>query len=138
MMPNERRYSELVTIPGYFDRFEYVKLDDKVGFENPEVKRWLHQRFYHTPEWRKVRREVVIRDGGYDLAHPDRLIAGRVVVHHLNPITLEDIYKRNKKLLDPENLISVSNETHQAIHYGDKALLVPDLVERAPGDTKLW
>lgn len=134
-----RTYSELISIPDFLGRFNYLKLDGTVGEMNEEVNRYLNQIFYHTPEWRKLRREILLRDGGCDLGIRDRTIVGRPIIHHLNPITVKDVIGRNEKIFDPENLITVSHDTHNAIHYGNEELLIPDKVnERVPGDTKLW
>lgn len=137
-MTKNKSYSELITIPKFSDRVRYLKLDGHVGFENSEVYRWLHQKFYHTAEWKQLRNQIIIRDGGLDLAHPDRPITGRVLIHHINQITKEDILDRSYALFDPENLISVSHITHNAIHYGDESLLPDDYVERTPNDTCPW
>lgn len=137
-MVKNKSYSELITIPGFLDRVRYLKLEGHVGFESSEVYRWLHQKFYHTPEWKQLRNQIVVRDCGFDLAHPDRPIIGRVLIHHINQITKQDILDRSYKLFDPENLISVSHITHNAIHYGDENLLPEDFTERSPNDTCPW
>lgn len=133
-----KTYSELITYPDYISRFNYLKLNGQAFDMNLEVHRWLNQRFYHTPEWKQARNAVIIRDGGFDLACPDRPIMGRPIIHHLNPITKDDVINRNPIIFDPENLILVSHTTHNAIHYGDENLLIKDPVVRAPGDTCLW
>lgn len=122
----------------FSERFKYLELNGVCGQEDPEVQRWLHQYFYRTPEWKSVRNKVLLRDQGRDLACEDRPIGGRLIVHHINPITKQDILDRSEKLFDPENLITVSHITHNAIHYGDDTTVVPDFTERKPGDTKLW
>lgn len=133
-----KTYSELILIPDFKERYNYLKLDGVVGEMNLEVHRWLNQRFYHTPEWRRVRRDILIRDDGLDLAFDGRPIFGRPIVHHINPITIEDVLRMDSKLYDPENLILVSHETHNAIHYGNQGNLAADPVIRKPGDTCLW
>lgn len=134
-----KSYSELILIDKFSERYNYLKLEGAVGFDDPEVTRWLHQRFYHTAEWKAIRDKIIIRDCGFDLAHPDHPITGRVIIHHINPIKIEDIKSRSNKLFDPENLISVSHFMHNAIHYGDPNFIpVDDYVERTPGDTTLW
>lgn len=133
-----KTYSELIQIPGYIERFNYLKLDGKVGELNLEVHRWLNQHFYHTAEWRRFRDQIIVRDMGYDLAHSDRPIFGRIIIHHINPITAKDVIDRSGVLFDPENAISVSHITHNAIHYGDENLLPHEFVERKPNDTCLW
>ena len=139
MGEKKRTYSELRKLPTFEDRFEYLKLGGAVGRETFGWDRWLNQRLYHTPEWWRVRREVILRDEGCDLGIPDRLITGRIFVHHINPIDAADITKRSQIVLDPEYLITVSKETHDAIHYGSFDLLVPSTVtERKPNDTVPW
>lgn len=120
------------------DRFEYLKLSRKVGDETFGFDRWLNQVFYKTPEWKRLRDEVIIRDMGCDLGLEDYPIKGKVIIHHMNPIYLEDIVNRSELLLNPDYLICTSHLTHNAIHYGDEWLLPQDLIERKPGDTKLW
>lgn len=137
-MSNVKGYSELIHIKSFKDRFRYLKLNGSPGQDDPEVQRWLHQYFYHTPEWREVRNKVLMRDEGKDLGISDRPIFGRLIVHHINPITKEDIINRSPKLFDLDNLITVSHITHNAIHYGNEDTIVSDSVERKPGDTTLW
>ena len=133
-----RSYTELSDIYDYVGRFNYLKLSGVCGEDNPEVRRWLHQIFYHSAEWKRARREVVMRDGGCDLGIADRPIMGMLLVHHMNPITLADIKDRNPDIYNPEYLITTTKLTHNAIHYGDEDLLVKDFIERRPGDTCPW
>lgn len=133
-----KRYSELIELPTFLERYEYLKLEGSVGAETFGFDRYLNQNFYRTPEWRRVRDIVIIRDNGNDMAMDDYAIGGRIIIHHMNPITIEDLVKRREWVLDPENLISVSHNTHNAIHFGDENLLPKDLVIREPGDTCLW
>lgn len=133
-----RTYRELIQIPDFFGRFNYLKLNGVTFEMNEEVNRALNQYFYHTPEWQKVRREVLIRDGGFDLGIKDRLIVGRPLVHHIEPLTKRDILDRSERVFDLDNLILVSHETHNAIHYGSEDLLTKDYVARTPGDTCPW
>ena len=128
-----RTYSELITIPTFIERFRYLKLNGRIGEETFGFDRWLNQHFYNTPEWKEIRREVILRDEACDLAFPDRPAAGRVVIHHMNPITEKDIVNRSEILLDPEYLITCMISTHNAIHYGDETLLMDDkpIVRRA-------
>ena len=134
-----RTYSELMTLSTFEERFEYLKIGGGVGKETFGWDRWLNQRFYQTPEWKTIRREVILRDGGCDLAIPDRLLTGKIYVHHMNPVDAGDIRSRAEILLNPEFLITVSYETHQAIHYGDMKLLVPaEIIDRKPNDTVPW
>lgn len=134
-----KAYSELILLPTFAERFQYLKLKGAVGKETFGKSRYLNQLLYRSPEWKRVRRDVVIRDGGCDLGVADCPIDGRVYIHHINPITEDDILNRNPKIFDPNNLISVSFRTHQAIHYGsDEMMKELEFIERAPGDTKLW
>lgn len=134
----KRTYRELLTFDNFYDRFDYLKLNGAVGSETFGFDRYLNQKFYRSPEWRRFRRDIVIRDDGCDLGDPDFRIFGPVIIHHMNPIDPSHILERDLEiLLNPENAICVSLNTHQAIHYGDQDLL-PRLVERTPGDTKLW
>ena len=134
-----RRYSELIKIPSFIERYRYLKLSGSVGTETFGFDRWLNQTFYKSPEYRKVRLEVILRDNGCDLGIDEFEIAGKVIIHHMNPITQTDILKRSDFALDPEYMICVSHGTHNAIHYGDERLLpVSNIVERKPNDTIPW
>lgn len=135
-----RTYTELLTIPTFFERFEYLRLNGSVGKETFGYDRWLNQQFYRWPEWKKVRREVIVRDQGCDLGCFDREIHGELVfVHHMNPISMKDIVDRSPFLLNPEYLITVSDSTHNAIHYGDESLLMlSEPIVRMPNDTCPW
>lgn len=133
-----KTYSEAIRIPDFVERFNYLKLNGTAGEMNEEVNRYLNQYFYHTPEWKSVRRQVLIRDDGYDLGHRDYLITGRPVIHHITPITKQNVLDRDPIIFDPDNLILCSHETHNALHYGSANLLKTDYVERKPGDTCPW
>lgn len=133
-----KRYSELITIPTFEERYKYLRLGGKVGEETFGFDRWLNQKFYKDPEWLKIRDEVIIRDNGCDLGIPGREIQARILVHHMNPITKDDILHRSKFLLDPEFLICTVKNTHDAIHYGDESLLILPPVERSRNDTCPW
>lgn len=133
-----KTYSNLITLATFADRFEYLSLGGAVGKETFGGSRRLNQVFYKSSVWREVRDYVITRDNGCDLGIPDRPISGAIYIHHINPITKDDILYRRKCLLDPENLICVSYNTHQAIHYGDVGLTIPDIVERYPNDTCPW
>ena len=135
---NIRTYSELIKIPTFKDRFEYLQLDGKVGEETFGFDRYLNQIFYKSPEWKAVRDFVIIRDQGCDLAMEGHEIFGRIMVHHMNPIRIEDIVNRSKYLLDPEYLICTIKNTHDAIHYGDGSLLITGPIERTKNDTCPW
>lgn len=136
---NIRTYSELITIPTFVERYRYLRLGGRVGEETFGFDRYLNQSFYRTDEeWLAVRDEVIIRDCGCDLAMPDREIPARIIVHHMNPITKEDILRRTRFLLDPEYLICTIKSTHDAIHYGDESLLLLDPIVRSKHDTCPW
>lgn len=133
-----RTYSELIALPTFEERYQYLRLNGRVGEETFGFDRWLNQKFYKDPEWLRIRDEVIIRDNGCDLAIPGREIYSRILIHHMNPITKDDILQRSKYLLDPEYLICTIKNTHDAIHYGDENLLVKGPVERKPNDTCPW
>lgn len=133
-----RSYDELSKLETFKERFEYVKLNGQVGHETFGSKRYVNQNFYRSKEWKTARRNAIVRDNGCDLGIPDRPIFGKVIVHHLNPITADDIISKSFKCLDPNNLISVSYNTHEALTYGDESLLIPEFKERTPNDTCPW
>lgn len=135
---NIRRYSELMRIPTFEERFEYLRLDGQVGADTFGSDRYLNQIFYKSPEWKKIRDEIIIRDQCCDLAMPGYDIYGPVLIHHLNPITKEDILSRTDLLLNPEYLVCTIQSTHNAIHYGDANLLITNPIERKPNDTCPW
>ncbi len=136
-----RRYSELIKIPTFLGRYEYLRVQGVVGEKTFGFDRWLNQKFYHDKIWKRVKRDIILRDMGCDMAFPDHYIDGRIYIHHINPITRDDIVEQNlTALLDPEYLVCVSYWTHQAIHYGDASLLETHEppIERRPNDTCLW
>ena len=135
-----KSYSALITLPTFEERFRYLKLGGEIGKETFGFDRYLNQAFYSTLEWKNFRRDMIIRDMGCDLGIPDREIGGIIILHHINPISMADIRQRNIDiLLNPENVICVSHNTHNAIHYGDESILTPSsLVERRPNDTCPW
>lgn len=135
---NIRRYSELIQIPTFEERFEYLRLDGQVGVDTFGSDRYLNQIFYKSPEWKKIRDEIIIRDQCCDLAMPGYDIHGPVLIHHLNPITKADILSRTDLLLNPEYLVCTIQSTHNAIHYGDVNLLITNPIERKPNDTCPW
>jgi hypothetical protein len=137
-MRNIRTYTELISIPTFEERFEYCKISARVGDQTFGGHRYLNQLLYKMPEWKSVRREVMIRDNGYDLAHEDYPIDGSIYIHHLNPITIDDIQNRKGWVFNPEYLISVSFKTHNAIHYGDESLLSKAPIVRTRNDTCPW
>lgn len=133
-----RCYSDLIRLPSLEERFEYLRLNGEVGEELFGYARYLNQEFYHGSAWEDVREQVILRDKGRDLGVPGWKIVGNIYVHHMNPITLEQLKDRDPILLDPEYLISCSYNTHQAITWGNESLLPKSLTVRRPGDTKLW
>lgn len=135
-----RTYSELITLPTFEERYEYLRLGGRVGEETFGFERYLNQMFYRTDEWREVRDYVILRDNGCDLAIEEREIADgvRIFVHHMNPILPKDITYRSKFLLDPEYLITTIKNTHDAIHYGDSSLLITAPILRSKNDTCPW
>ena len=136
-----RRYSELIKLSTFEDRFNYLKLNSKVGYETFGFDRWLNQMFYRSRNWASVRREIILRDYGCDLGVKGYDICGKIIVHHMNPVGVSDIVDVTDYLLDPDYLISVSMDTHNAIHYGDASLtnLVPVYpITRKPNDTCPW
>ena len=145
MPMNIRTYSELIKLPTFEERYEYLRLGGKVGDETFGFDRWLNQKFYTSDqEYLAARAFVIVRDTGVnnfcqDLGMPGgHDIHGRIIVHHMNPITKEDILNRTKFLLDPEYLICTIDNTHRAIHYGDRSLLITAPPERTPHDTCPW
>lgn len=134
-----RTYTELMQIPTFEERFEYLKIGGKVGEETFGFDRYINQIFYKSDEWQAVRNKVIARDNGCDLGMPDREIRGsNIIIHHMNPIRKQDILNRSEILLDPEYLISTVKNTHDAIHYGDSDLLIKDPIERSKNDTCPW
>ena len=133
-----RTYSELITIPTFEERFEYLQLKGSVGKDTFGYDRYLNQVLYRSPEWKRLRNQIIIRDGGCDLACDGYDIYDKVLIHHLNPITVEDVLARSRKVFDPDNLVCVSHNTHNAIHYGDIDLLVTGPIIRTKNDTCPW
>ena len=139
MVKISKTYSELIQLPTFKERFEYLKLNGMVGEETFGFDRYLNQAFYNSLEWKRFRRDIIVRDNGCDLGIDDREIGGMIIIHHLNPISMDDIIKKNVEvLLNPENVICVSTLTHQAIHYGDESLLNTTPIDRRKNDTCPW
>lgn len=134
----ERSYSELVKLPTFKERYEYLRLSGTVGEYTFCEYRYLNQRFYKDPKWYSVRNSIIIRDNGCDLGVPGYDIYKNIYIHHINPITKYDILNHTEKLFDPENLICVSQNTHNAIHYGNYDILVDVPIERSRNDTCPW
>lgn len=137
-MTRVRSYSELLSHETFLDRFEYLRLEGVVGDPTFGSKRHINQSFYTSREWKRVRDLVVLRDNGCDLGVYGYEINGALVIHHINPIGVDDIVHGHDRVLDPNNLITTTKATHNAIHYGDRSLLQVPYLERSPGDTRLW
>jgi len=137
-MEKIRRYSELVLLPTFEERFNYLKLDGSVGEDTFGFDRYLNQIFYRSPEWKQIRNQIIIRDNGCDLGIDGMNIYSKILIHHMNPIAVEDVSNRNPDILNPEFLISVSHDTHNAIHYGAEAPRIDHFIERYSGDTCPW
>lgn len=137
-MSRIRSYTELKQLKTFEERFEYLKLPGSVGYETFGVERYLNQRFYQSEVWKSVRRKVIIRDYGCDLGIPGRELEADLQIHHMNPISKDDILEQSEFLLNPEYLICVSARTHKAIHYGNADGLIRDPIERRPNDTCPW
>lgn len=133
-----RTYTELFMIDTFRERYNYLRLNSQIGIETFGFDRYLNQRFYLSRDWRQVRDFVIGRDRGCDLGLEGFEIYDKIAVHHMNPMTVEEVYHGDLATLDPEFLITVSQRTHNAIHFGDERLLAAPLVVRRPGDTKLW
>lgn len=133
-----RTYSELQKIQDFEDRYNYLQIRGSVGRETFGFERYLNQRFYTSQEWRRVRHEVIARDRGMDLGVEDHEILDKIIIHHMNPMRVEDVVEGRADILNPDYLISTSHQTHNAIHYGDANSLVKPFQERRPGDTQLW
>lgn len=137
-MSTIKTYSELVTLPTFEERYQYLRLDGMVGESTFGFDRYLNQVFYRSQRWKQVRDFVIIRDNGCDLGVEGYEIQGRILIHHMNPITVSDIERESEFLLDPEYLISTVHGTHNAIHYGDESLLLTAPIERTKNDTCPW
>lgn len=135
---NIKTYSEAISLPTYLERFEYLKIGGRVGAETFGHDRYINQILYRSAEWKRFRRTMIIRDNGCDLACNDREIHGLIILHHINPLTVEDVLNRDPKIFDPENVICVSLDTHNAIHYGDADLLLTEFTTRTKNDTCPW
>lgn len=133
-----KTYSELITLPTFEERFNYLLIGGEVAADTFGYNRYLNQDFYHSPEWRRFRRDMIIRDQGCEMALPPNEIHSRIILHHLEPIEANDILELTSKLMDPDNVVCVSHRLHNAIHYGDLSVLEPIFHIRQPGDTKLW
>lgn len=133
-----RTYTELMKLQTFEERFRYLKLVARVGEETFGFDRYLNQQFYHSQEWKSIRNQIIIRDNACDLAIPDRELSKGIIIHHMNPITKDDLIHQSDFLLNPDYLICVSKKTHSAIHYGDESLLFEGVIERSKNDTCPW
>ena len=134
-----RTYSELVKLPTFMDRFNYLSLKGVVAEETFGFDRYLNQRFYRSREWKQLRNKIIVRDNGCDLGVAGYDIFEKIIIHHMNPLRLDDIVNSTDFLMNPEYLICVRPITHNAIHYGDESLLMAnEVVERKPNDTCPW
>ncbi len=133
-----RCWSELNNLPSFEERFHYLRLDSGVGQITFGFDRHVNQAFYRSQEWKRAREYVIVRDEGCDLGIPGRELHVGLLIHHMNPIRIEDITRRNVDILNPEYLVVVSHRTHNAIHYGVESLAPPVVMQRQPNDTKLW
>ena len=133
-----RTYTELMKLQTFEERFRYLKLVAQVGKETFGFDRYLNQEFYHSQEWKSIRNEVIVRDNACDLGIPGREMSKYILIHHMNPISKDDLIHQTDFLLNPEYLICTSKRTHSAIHYGDESLLFGDIIERSKDDTCPW
>lgn len=133
-----RRYSDLLQLKTFEDRFSYLKLHGKVGEETFGLDRYLNQQLYKSRRWQNIRSQVIIRDDGCDLGIDGRQMDNYITIHHMNPISMEDIEEERDIVFDPEYLICCSSRTHKAIHFGDENLLIRDPIIRRPNDTCPW
>ena len=137
-MMNIKTYSDLCRLRTFEERYRYVKLNGFVGEKTFGFDRYLNQVLYRSQRWKSIRDRVILRDNACDLGVEGYDVPGRIIVHHMNPLTVKDIEQETEFLLDPEYLICVSHNTHNAIHYGDESLLITTPIERSPNDTCLW
>lgn len=134
-----RTFNELRSLKTFEERFDYLQLHGKVGLDTFGFDRIFNQMFYCSKEWKRMRDDIIVRDLGRDLGIEGReILYGKIVIHHMNPISIKDIEESTEFLLNPNYLITTTSNTHRAIHYGDKSLLALDLVERRPNDTCPW
>jgi hypothetical protein len=133
-----RRYSELVQLDSFEDRYDYLNLKGHIGEETFGYDRWINQRFYGSVEWKQIRDFVILRDEGCDLGVPGYELHTGLLIHHMNPITPDMIAHGDADILNPEYLITTSKLTHNAIHFGDSSILKKPFVERSRNDTRLW
>ena len=133
-----RTYSELILLPTFEERFKYLQLNGRVGDDTFGFDRYINQNFYKSADWKRIRDQIIIRDNGCDLALEGYEIYGRILIHHMNPITVKDVELSTEYLMNPEYLICVTHNTHNAIHYGNEKLLMKGPVVRTKNDTCPW
>ena len=133
-----RTYSELILLPTFEERFKYLQLNGRIGDDTFGFDRYINQNFYKSAEWKRIRDQIIIRDNGCDLALEGYEIYGRILIHHMNPITVKDVELSTEYLMNPEYLICVTHNTHNAIHYGNEKLLMKGPVVRTKNDTCPW
>ena len=133
-----RTYSELILLPTFEERFKYLQLNGRVGDDTFGFDRYINQNFYKSADWKRIRDQIIIRDNGCDLALEGYEIYGRILIHHMNPITVKDVELSTEYLMNPEYLICITHNTHNAIHYGDEKLLMKGPVVRTKNDTCPW
>lgn len=133
-----RTYSELILLPTFEERFKYLQLNGRVGDDTFGFDRYINQNFYRSAEWKRIRDQIIIRDNGCDLAFEGYEIYGRILIHHMNPITIKDVELSTEYLMNPEYLICVTHNTHNAIHYGDEKQIITGPIVRTKNDTCPW
>lgn len=132
-------YKDLIALPTFEERFKYLEIGGHIGIDTFGFNRYLNQNLYHSPQWMQLRDQIILRDNGMDLGVDGYPINGKIMIHHINPITIEDVLDNNPDIFNPEYLICCSHQTHNAIHYGDEAYLSRfQIVERRPNDTTPW
>ena len=135
---NIKTYSELILLPTFEERFKYLQLNGRVGDDTFGFDRYINQKFYRSAEWKRIRDYIIIRDNGCDLAADGYEIHGRILIHHMNPITISDIKFSTEYLMNPDYLICVTHNTHNAIHYGDEKQIITGPIVRTKNDTCPW
>lgn len=133
-----RTYSELILLPTFEERFKYLQLNGRIGDDTFGFDRYINQNFYKSAEWKRIRDQIIIRDNGCDLALEGYEIYGRILIHHMNPITVKDVELSTEYLINPEYLICVTHNTHNAIHYGDEKQIITGPIVRTKNDTCPW
>ena len=138
-MRHNKCYSDLIKFKTFEERFKYLEMGGHIGIESFGYDRYLNQAFYKSPDWRKLRNQIILRDGGMDLGVDGYPLNGRVIIHHINPISVDDVLEFNPDIFNPEYLISCSHQTHNALHYGNEDYLNRfKIIERRPNDTIPW